>query len=391
MENTQWATTALHDDMITWRHDFHQHPELGFDETRTSARVAELLESFGLQVHSGVGKTGVVGVLQRGSATKGIGLRADMDALPITEANDIPHKSQSDGVMHACGHDGHTAMLLGAAKHLSESDTFSGRAIFIFQPAEEHGKGGPAMIADGLFERFPVDEVYGMHNMPGQKLGTFAMRTGAMMASEALFEIEIHGQGGHAAMPHHGVDAIVVGAEIVNALQTIVSRKLNPGLNGVVSVTDFKTDGQRNVLPGRATLTGDARALNREVNAEIERKMRQIVEGICMAHGVTGTVSYETVFEVLTNAPEPTTRAAACASGLAGAQNVNTDCAPILGSEDFAHMANARPGCFLFAGNGTQGANARPLHSADYDFNDDLLVPGSSFWVRLVEQELSKA
>lgn len=390
MANTRWSTADLNDEMTAWRHDFHRHPELGFDEVRTSARVAALLESFGLQVHTGIGRTGVVGVLQRGNAAKSIGLRADMDALPITEANDVPHKSQSDGVMHACGHDGHTAMLLGAAKHLAESGSFSGRAVFIFQPAEEHGKGGPAMIADGLFEKFPVDEVYGMHNMPGLEVGRFAMRTGAMMASEALFEIEVNGQGGHAAMPHRGVDAIVVGAEIISALQTIVSRKLNPGLNGVVSVTDFKTDGQRNVLPGRATLTGDARAINRAVNAEIERKMRQIVEGVCMAHGVTGTVSYETVFEVLINAPEPTARAAECASRIAGSHNVDRDYAPVLASEDFAHMATARPGCLLFAGNGTSGAIARPLHSADYDFNDDLLVPGSSFWVRLVEQELSE-
>lgn len=389
MTDTRWHTCDLHDEMKMWRHDLHRHPELGFEEARTSQRVAELLESFGLQVHSGIGKTGVVGVLQRGEDRQGgIGLRADMDALPIGETGDVPHRSQNDGVMHACGHDGHTAMLLGAAKHLAEHGNFSGRAVFIFQPAEEHGKGGPAMIADGLFDYFSVDAVFGMHNMPGMEVGNFAMRTGALMASEALFEIEIYGQGGHAAMPHTGVDAITVGAEIVNALQTIVSRKLNPGMNGVVSVTDFTTDGQRNVLPGRATLTGDARALNRGINAEIELKMRQIVEGICIAHGVKGTVAYETVFEVLTNAAEPTARAAASAVAIAGNENVDIDCPPILASEDFAHMANARPACFLFAGNGTRGASSRPLHSADYDFNDDLLVPGSSFWVQLVQQEL---
>ena len=388
MSETNGVTHALNDEMTEWRRDFHRHPELGFEETRTAGRVAALLEQFGLQVHAGIGGAGVVGVLQRGNGPRSIGLRADMDALPIAEQNDVPHRSATPGVMHACGHDGHTAMLLGAAKHLAENGAFSGRAVFIFQPAEEHGKGAPAMIADGLFERFPVDAVYGMHNMPGMAVGTFAMRTGAMMASEALFEIEIHGQGGHAAMPHVGVDAIVVGAEIVGALQTIVSRKLNPGLNGVVSVTDFKTDGQRNVLPGRATLTGDARALDRAVNAAIEAKMRQIVGGVCQAHGVEGVVRYDTVFEVLSNAAEPTARAAECAASLAGPERVDADCPPVLGSEDFAHMANARPGCFLFAGNGTTGAAARPLHSADYDFNDDLLVPGSSFWVRLVEQEL---
>lgn len=387
---TNWATGDLRDEMIAWRRDFHRHPELGFQETRTAQRVAELLESFGLDVHAGVGGTGVVGVLQRGNATRSIGLRADMDALPITEASDVPHRSANEGVMHACGHDGHTAMLLGAAKRLAESGVFSGRAVFIFQPAEEHGEGAPAMLADGLFERFPVDAVYGLHNMPGMEVGAFAMRVGPMMAGEALFEIEIQGQGGHAAMPHVGVDAIVVGAEIVGALQTIVSRKLNPGLNGVVSVTDFKTDGQRNVLPGRATLTGDARALSGEVNDAIEAKMRQIVDGVCRAHGVAGAVRYETVFEVLSNAPKPTGRAALCAVGLVGPDHVDDRYAPVLASEDFAHFSKARPGCFLFAGNGVSGAHARPLHSADYDFNDDLLVPGSSFWVRLVEQELLK-
>jgi hippurate hydrolase len=386
---TEMPAHPLQGQMTEWRHDFHANPELGFDEHRTAARVADLLTEFGLEVHRAVGRTGVVGVLQRGNATRSIGLRADMDALPIHEINGFAHRSLSDGVMHACGHDGHTSMLLGAAKHLAESGDFNGRVIFIFQPAEEHGKGGPAMIADGLFEKFPVDAVYGIHNMPGQAAGTFALRTGAMMASEALFEIRVQGQGGHAAMPHHGSDALVVGAEIVTALQTIVSRKLNPGQNGVVSVTEFTTDGQRNVLPGRAVLKGDARALNRDVNARIEAKMRQIVKGVCLAHGVTAEVSYDTVFEVTVNAPEPAARAARAASALVGEAKVNADCAPVLGSEDFAHMALARPGCFLFLGNGTQGAHTRPLHSADYDFNDAILTTGAAFWVRLVEQELS--
>ena len=382
-------TRNLHNIMTAWRHDFHAHPELGFEETRTSEKVAELLNEFGLDVHTGIGKTGVIGVLRKGNSKRRIGLRADMDALPINERNTFKHASSNENVMHACGHDGHTTMLLGAARTLADSGNFDGQAVFIFQPAEEHGKGGPAMIADGLFEKFPVDEVYGMHNMPGQELGTFAMRTGAMMASEALFEITITARGGHAAMPHHGVDAIVVGSEIVGALQTIVSRKLDPGLNGVVSVTNFVTDGRRNVLPGHATLTGDARALTPEINKQIKAKMRQIVEGICMAHDVTAEVKYDTVFEVTINAPATTEKAARAATTLVGSNEVDTDCAPILGSEDFAHMAIARPGCFVFMGNGTEGAHAHPLHSADYDFNDEALTLGSSYWVELVEQELA--
>jgi len=381
-------TKNLHNVMTTWRRDFHAHPELGFEEWRTSERVAELLREFGLEVHTGIGKTGVVGVLKKGTSTRSIGLRADMDALPITENSTDAHASRHDGVMHACGHDGHTTMLLGAAKTLADSGTFDGQAVFIFQPAEEHGKGGPAMIADGLFEKFPVENVYGMHNMPKMDVGSFAMRTGAIMASEALFEINIHGRGGHAAMPHLGADAIVVGAEIVGALQTIVSRKLDPGRNGVVSVTGFTTDGQRNVLPGHATLSGDARALDPEANVKIESGMRRIVEGACIAHDVTAEVSYNTVFAVTMNASKPTQRAAMAAIALAGASNVDTDCAPVLGSEDFAHMANTRPGCFVFMGNGVSGCHDRPLHSADYDFNDDALTIGSSYWVTLVEQEL---
>ncbi|MEP0942363.1 MAG: M20 aminoacylase family protein [Rhizobiaceae bacterium] len=382
------ATSSLRSKMQEWRRDFHAHPELGFEEHRTSAKVAQLLGEFGLDVHTGVGGTGVVGVLQRGNGTRAIGLRADMDALPFEEANDFVHRSTTHGVMHACGHDGHTAMLLGAAQHLAADGEFSGRVVFIFQPAEEHGQGSPAMIRDGLFEKFPVDEVYGMHNMPGLPVGEFAMRTGTIMASEALFEITIEAQGGHAAMPHMGVDAITVGAQMVGALQTIVSRKLNPGNNGVVSVTDFKTDGNRNQLPGRATLTGDARALTPDVNQKIEEKMRAIVAGIAQAHEIEARVSYDTIFRATINAPEPTLQAGDSAANLVGEEHVNRNREPVLASEDFAHMAAARPGCFLFTGNGTQGSNAQPLHATDYDFNDDALVPGSSFWVQLVEDLL---
>ena len=382
-------TDPLTAQMTAWRHDFHTHPELGFAEHRTADRVAELLEGFGIEVHRGLGGTGVVGVLQRGNGTRSIGLRADMDALPIHEANGFAHRSKHDGVMHACGHDGHTTMLLGAAKHLAAEGGFSGRAVFIFQPNEEHGLGAPAMIEGGLFDRFPVDEVYAMHNIPGMELGSFATRAGPMTASESLFEIAIEARGGHAALPHMGVDAIMVGAQIVGALQTIVSRKLNPGLNGVVSVTGFTTDGKRNVLPGRATLSGDARALTPETNATIEARMRQIVEGVCMAHDVSAEVSYDTIFPPILNAPAQTRAAAEAAAGLVGAANVDADCPPKLFSEDFAHMAAARPGCFILMGNGTEGAHARPLHSADYDFCDEALTIGSSFWAGLVRQQLA--
>lgn len=373
-------------EMQDWRRDFHTHPELGFDERRTGARVAELLESFGIETHSGVGRTGVVGVLQKGNGTRSIALRADMDALPIHELNTFDYKSRTDGVMHACGHDGHTSMLLGAAKALAQDGNFNGRVVFLFQPNEEHGEGALAMLADDVFERFGVDEVYGMHNIPGMKLGTFATRAGPICASEALFEIEITAQGGHAALPHMGVDAIIVGAEIVSALQTIVSRKLDPSLNGVVSITQFETDGKRNVLPGRAVLRGDARALTPEVNAKIEARMRQIVEGICFAHGVSAHVSYDTIFPAVINEGVAAIDAAR-AAGEVGA--VDGACEPKLFSEDFAHFAAVKPGCFMLMGNGVEGANARPLHSADYDFNDAALEYGAAFWVKLVEQQLA--
>ena len=390
MPDTNSPTHGLHDLMVGWRHDFHRHPELGFDEHRTSERVAGLLESFGLEVHRGIGRTGVVGVLQRGNATRSVGLRADMDALPIHETNGFGHRSTKDGAMHACGHDGHTTMLLGAAKHLAESGRFNGRVVFIFQPNEEHGLGAAAMIDDRLFTDFDVDEVYGMHNIPGMETGTFATRAGPITASESLFEIEISARGGHAALPHMGVDAILVGSEIVGALQTVVARKLNPGLNGVVSVTEFETDGKRNVLPGKAVLRGDARALTPEINATIEARMRQIVEGICLAHGVTATMSYDTIFPPTINAGGAADAAMRAARALAGADAADGNCPPKLFSEDFAHLAAARPGCFVLMGNGTDGAHARPLHSSDYDFCDDALVAGSSYWVTLIEQQLDE-
>ncbi len=380
---------ALKAEMTAWRHDFHRHPELGFQEERTAGIVATLLTSFGLEVHEKIGGTGVVGVLQRGNGTGSVAFRADMDALPLGETGDCDHKSTHDGVMHACGHDGHTSMLLGAAKYLAEAGDFNGRAIFIFQPNEENGFGAKAMIDEGLFTRFSADAVFAMHNIPGMEAGHFATRIGAMTASEALFEIAITARGGHAALPHMGVDAILVGAELVTALQSIVARKLDPAQHGVVSVTEFITDGRRNVLPGTATLKGDARALTPATNATIEALMRQIANGIAAAHDVSITVAYETVFPAIQNHQDAVAVAAHAARSSAGASKVNADCHPKLFSEDFAHMCNAAPGCFMLIGNGTSGANARPLHATDYDFNDEILVPGASYVATLIEEMLA--
>ena len=389
MTERDHKTSSIKAEMTQWRQRLHASPELGFDEKQTAQFVKEQLASFGVEVHGEIGQTGVVGVLKKGSGNRSIGLRADMDALPIQEQNSFSYRSSNDGVMHACGHDGHTSMLLGAAKHLAQSGEFDGTAVFIFQPNEEHGFGAQAMISDGLFERFGVDEVFGMHNIPGMPVGHFASRGGPITAAESLFEIDISARGGHAALPHMGVDAIIVGSQIVDALQTIVSRKLNPGLNGVVSVTEFITDGKRNVLPGNAVLKGDARALTPDINETIEARMRQLVAGICMAHDVTATVSYDTIFPPTINDLATQRAAMKACEKVAEKAQIDPDCEAKLFSEDFAHMAASKPGCFVLMGNGTTGSHARPLHSADYDFNDEALVIGSSFWVELVEQQLA--
>ncbi len=382
-------TTSLHNQLVDWRHDFHMHPELGFEEQRTSERVAQLLESYGIEVNRNIGGTGIVGVLKKGSGSRSIALRADMDALPVTERNAFTHASKFTGKMHACGHDGHTTMLLGAAKYLADNGDFDGSVHFIFQPNEEHGHGAQAMLDSALFDQFPSDAVFAIHNLPGMEAGAFATRTGSITASESLFEIRILAQGGHAALPHMGVDALLVGAQIVGALQTIVSRKLDPAYGGVVSVTEFTTDGQRNVLPGTALLSGDARALTPQINQTIEDRLRQISEGICASHGVRAEVNYETVFPATINTSGPVRAALRAAAALVGENRVDGACEPRLFSDDFAHMAASRPGCYILMGNGTQGSNAQPLHSGDYDFNDEILVAGSSFWVELVEQELA--
>ena len=365
------------------RHEFHRAPELGFQEVETRRRVAGILRGLGLEVHEGAG---VVGVLRAGSGNRAIGLRADMDALPIHETGQHDHVSNTPGVMHACGHDGHMTMLLGAAATLARDPGFDGTVVFLFQPNEEHGLGARAMIDEGVLERFPVEEVYAIHNLPGAPLGQVSTRKGQICASESLFEIAITGQGGHASMPQVGVDAITVGAEMVQALQTIVSRKLAPGAGAVVSVTEFLTDGQRNVLPGHATLKGDVRARVPEDRLAAERFMRQIASGVAATHGATAEVSFVTEFIETINAPEPTD-AVIRAARTAGLETI-PDRAPMSFSEDFAHFCAAVPGCFLLLGNGEDGPHGQPLHASDYDFNDALLPVGAAFWTALVRDRL---
>ena len=381
-------TKNLHNQLVNWRQDLHMNPQISFEEVYASNKVAILLKEFGLEVHQNIAKTGVVGVLKKGTSNKSIAIRADMDALPINEINTFSYKSKIENRMHACGHDGHTTMLLGAAKYLAESGNFNGTAYFIFQPDEENCYGARTMIKEGLFTNFSVDEVYAMHNIPNMEIGTFATRKGNITASENLFEISIKAKGGHAALPHMGVDAITVGSQIAVALQTIVSRKLNPADNGILSITEFITDGKKNILPGKVKMKGDARALSKETSALIKRNMIQIVKGICDAHGVEAEVSYETTIIPTFNSSQQTEAAIKAAKNVFGEENTERDCLPRLFSEDFAIMSDVKPGCFVLMGNGKKGSHAKPLHAPDYDFNDELLVIGSSYWSYLVEQQL---
>lgn len=367
----------------------HQHPELAFEEATASALAAQQLRALGLDVTAGVGGTGVVGRLSRGAGGRAIGLRADMDALAIHEANGFAHASRNPGRMHACGHDGHTAMLLGAAANLARSGSFNGTVTFIFQPAEENGKGARAMIEDGLFDRFPVDAVFAMHNLPGLAAGAFALRAGEMMACEDTFEILIYGRGAHAALPHRAIDPIVIGAEIVTALQTIASRTLNPLDHAVVSVTDFDVAATRNVIPGSVTLRGDCRAFRADVQERIESTMRRLVDGICAAHGAQGAVTYNREFAATINTPAEADFATRVIEERFGAETLRPDAAPLMASEDFGFMLHHRPGAYVLIGNGTEGAAGRSLHSQDYDFNDDILPIGAAFWTALVESFLS--
>ena len=367
------------------RREFHMAPELGFEEHRTKARVAQILRDLGLEVHEGVG---AIGILRAGQGNRAIGLRADMDALPIHEVSLHGYSSKTPGMMHACGHDGHMTMLLGAAQILAADSGFDGTVVFIFQPNEEHGLGARAMIDEGVLDKFPIDEAYAIHNLPGAPLGQVSTRHGLICSSESVFEIHIQGQGGHASMPQAGRDTITIGAEIVQALQTIVSRKLSPGAGAVVSVTEFLTDGQRNVLPGNATLKGDVRARDPQDREMIEALMRQITHGIATAHGITAEMTFNTEFIETINAPEPTEAVVDVARSMG--LDTLPDRPPMSFSEDFAHFAAAVPACFLLMGNGEDGPSANPLHSNNYDFNDALLPIGAAFWAALVRKRLPK-
>jgi hippurate hydrolase len=371
------AIAGLQQEMTRWRRDIHAHPELGFEETRTSDIVAEKLLGFGLEVHRGIGKTGVVGVLRAGSAERAIGLRADMDALPILEANTFAHRSTSDGRMHACGHDGHTTMLLGAAKYLAEALSFDGVVNFIFQPAEEGIGGARAMIADGLFERFPCDAVFGMHNRPGLALGKFAVRAGPMMAGGAFFDIRVTGKGSHGARPESGVDSVLVASHIAIALQSIVSRNVRPLDAAVVSVTKIHGGDAYNVLPQTAQLSGTVRAFTREVTALIETAMRRVAKGTAEAFGAAAEVDFRLIFAPTVNDSEEADFVAGVCAEVAGEDNVNRNPSLIVASEDFSFMLEKVPGCYFNIGNGA-GEGTCEVHNPGYDFNDAALALGAS-------------
>ena len=378
----------FHGDITAWRHDIHAHPELLYDVNRTAGIVADKLRSFGCdEVVTGIGRTGVVGVIHGNRAGVGgrvIGLRADMDALPIQEANDIPYKSTVPGKMHACGHDGHTAMLLGAARYLAETRNFNGTAVVIFQPAEEGGAGGKAMVQDGLMERFRVEEVYGMHNYPGLPVGQFALRAGPLMAAADRITIDIEGRGGHAARPHVSIDTVLVGAQIINAIQSIVSRNVDPLEAAVVSICVFQAGTTDNVIPQTAQLRGTARSLTPKVRDLLEGRLQQVVTGTAQLYGATAKLTYRRDYPITRNHEREAAFAASVAAQVAGRERVDDQVAPVMGAEDFSFMLEARPGAFIFVGNGASAG----LHHPAYDFNDETIRFGTSYWVKLVESAM---
>jgi amidohydrolase len=375
------------DDLVAFRRDIHAHPETAFEEHRTADRVAAALESYGIEVHRGLAKTGVVGTLRAGTGNRAIGLRADMDALPIEELNDFAHRSTHDGKMHACGHDGHTTMLLGAARYLAETRDFDGTVHFIFQPAEENFGGGGVMVQEGLFEKFPCESVYGMHNMPGLPTGSFAVRSGPIMAAFDRFTVRIQGKGAHAALPQTGIDPIVVGAQLVNAWQSIVSRATDPIDSAVVSVTKFHGGDAYNVIPDSVEIGGTVRTFRKETQDRIQRQLQEMGENLCRGFGARFEMRYERCYPATVNTPEETGLAVAAATKLVGARQVNPETPPLMGSEDFAFMLQAKPGCYILIGNGA-GEDACMVHNPHYDFNDEILTLGARYWVQLAQDLL---
>lgn len=370
-----------------WRHDLHAHPELAYHEERTAQFVADRLREFGLEVCRGLGRTGVVGTLRHGTGLRRVGLRADMDALPLQELNAFDHRSQHDGRMHACGHDGHTVMLLAAAEHLSRTRRCDGTVQFIFQPAEEGEAGAKAMMDDGLFERFPVDAVFGLHNWPWLPVGTIALRAGPMMAAMDIFEATITGRGGHAAQPHLAIDPVVVAAALVQAWQGIVSRNVDPQEAAVVSVTQIHAGHAWAVIPEDVVLRGTVRSFKPAVQALIERRLAEIGKAYAEAHGCSFSWRYEKRFPPTVNSEPETRFAAAVAATLVGGEKVIEDAAPSMGSEDFAWMLQAQRGCYAWIG--SAGTDAGVLHNPYYDFNDAIIPLGASYWVRLAEEFLA--
>ena len=386
---------AAHEEIKALRRTIHAHPELRYKEVGTAQLVAENLERWGLTVHRGLGKTGVVGVLKRGTSSASIGLRADMDALPIEEINTFDHRSKHQGRMHACGHDGHTAMLLGAAKHLAEHGQFDGTVVFIFQPAEEGGAGARAMIEDGLFKRFPVDAVFGIHNWPGMPAGHFGVTPGPIMASSNEFRITIRGIGSHAALPHNGRDPVFTAVQIANGLQSIITRNKKPIDTAVLSITQIHAGDALNVVPDEAWLAGTVRTFTVETLDLIERRMRKIVESTAAAFDCDAEVRFNRNYPPTINDAEQARLAASVMAEVVGPENVDTSVEPTMGAEDFSFMLLERPGCYAFLGNGEgghresgHGAGPCMLHNTSYDFNDNLLSVGSTYWVRLAERFL---
>jgi hippurate hydrolase len=385
------SIAAMKDEMTEWRQDIHMHPELGFEEFRTSNLVAEKLEAWGVEVHRGIGQTGVVGVLRgSGESAKSIGLRADMDALPMQEENDFAHKSRHDGKFHGCGHDGHTTMLLGAAKYLAETRNFDGTVHFIFQPAEEGRGGGKAMIDDGLFDRFDSDEVYGMHNWPPLQAGEAGIRPGPMMAAADEFKVAIRATGGHAAMPHYTVDPVIIATQIIQGFQTLVSRNTNPLEPAVISVTQMHIGSAFNVIAHDGWMGGTVRTFSKDVQDEIETGMARIAKSIADAYGGEAEVTYRRGYPATVNHDAQTEKAARVAEAVLGQGKVDRDMEPVMGAEDFSYMLLKRPGAYIAMGQ-AGGPSGCMVHNPRYDFNDEILPVGASWYASLVESELKRA